>query len=123
MKYAIAITAALALSACAIIPVPSETTVYNLKSAYGIALKVAVAYRETPLCANGAHFTLLLPCHEKATVARIIVYSGKAKAALAEAERLAATSPNGLGVIDAIAAARDAVDGFKAITKQAKEPT
>ena len=122
MKYAIALTAALALAGCATIPVPSETTVYNLKSAYGLALKVAVAYRETPLCANGAHFTLLLPCHEKGIVARIIVYSDKAKAALDEAERIVTANPNGIGVIAAIAAARDAVDGFKVITKQAKEP-
>lgn len=123
MKPILALTAALAIAGCATIPVPSETTIYNLTSAYGIALKVAVAYRETPLCGSGMHFTLHLPCHEKAIVALIIVYSDKARAALAEAERIVAANPNGLGVIDAIAAARAAVDGFKAITKQAKEPT
>ena len=118
MKTAIAFTAALALAGCATIPAPSQSALYQADSAFTAALLVAANYRETPLCGVGMSFTLALPCHEKATVARLIVYADRAKAALTSAENLVTANPGGIGVIDAIAAARDAVSGFTALTKK-----
>ena len=118
MKTALALTAALALGGCATIPVPSQSALYQADSAFTAALLVAANYRETSLCAVGMRFTIAMPCHERAVVAKLIVYADRAKAALTSAENLVTANPGGIGVIDAIAAARDAVSGFTALTKK-----
>lgn len=108
-RFAVPILLALAVAGCASIVNPINTTrLGQIESSYGVALSVAVAYRD--LCAK----RLISPdC--RTVVPKVQAADRAAQASLATAREFVKNNPT-LNAFSVLEAAQAAVDGLKAVT-------
>jgi len=101
-RFLVAISLALALTACASISNPIKpNNLAQVESAYGAALSIAVGYRDA--CANR-----LIPPSCRPIVKQVQAYGAKAQAAVIYARSFVRNNPT-LDASNAIAIAQDAV--------------
>jgi len=105
----------LALGACATFTNPvSQSTVYNLENAYGVAQAAADAYTKLPRCAAGEASSLADPCSDHGVIVQLAKADANARAALTNAETFVRTKPT-LSPTDVISEAESAVALFQQI--------
>jgi hypothetical protein len=118
MKKILIIIVALSLSACATIRNPITTNqLATVESAYGIALSIAVAYRNTRLCKRNEVPTFSNICAQRSVLLKLQVADRNVQIALAKARLFIRDNPT-LDAYDLIQGAQIALDAFKAIEQQ-----
>jgi len=109
------ICAALLLSGCATYQNPINTSeLATVESAYGVALAVAVGYRQLPLCRTGAPTTLTNVCARRSIVIKLQTADRVAQAALIQARSFVKNNPT-LDAMTVITVARNAVASFQLV--------
>lgn len=113
-KFLSAIVLAGAMFGCATpIGQSPQQLVFGAKTAYAVALVVAVEYRELPACGT----PVVLPCHDRALLAQIQKVDNVTAIALDTAESVVRTpSVSDDAKSKAVATANTALAAFKAIT-------
>jgi hypothetical protein len=103
------------LSACATYQNPINTSeLAAVESAYGVALAVAVGYRQLPLCRTGAPTTLTNVCARRSIVVKLQSADRVAQAALIQARSFVKNNPT-LDAMTVITVARNAVASFQLV--------
>jgi ABC-type uncharacterized transport system substrate-binding protein len=106
---------ALALGGCATIRNPVDVPqLAAIESAYGIALSLAVAYRDLPLCRTGTSPGLQNVCAKRSVVVRLQRADRDAQIALAAARSFVRANPT-LSAASVLAVAQNAVSALQAI--------
>ena len=117
-KVFLAVTLAFSLAACATISNPVGTTqLAQIESAYGVALSVAVAYRNLPLCRTGTTPSVQNICAKRSVIVRLQAADRNAQGALVAARRFVRNNPT-ISAASAIGAAQAAVADFQATEAQ-----
>ena len=103
------------LTACAVFQNPVNTTrLAAVESAYGVALSIAVAYRNTRLCKRGEAPTVTNVCAKRDVIEQLQAADRKVQIALIAARQFVRDNPT-LDAFAVIQAAQQAVDIFRAI--------
>jgi ABC-type uncharacterized transport system substrate-binding protein len=106
---------ALALSGCATIRNPVNVSqLAAIESAYGVALSLAVAYRDLPLCRTGTLPGLRNVCAKRSVVVRLQRADRDAQIALAAARSFVKANPT-LSAASVLAVAQNAVSALQAV--------
>lgn len=121
IRFALAGLALVALAACAVIRNPiSQTTAYEVITAYGIAQSAAVAYTKLPFCPPGQHASATLYCKEQRIVIRLADADGRARIAQRALESFVRNPANypGLTYVGVLQAFQSAVTAMSQIEAQ-----
>jgi ABC-type uncharacterized transport system substrate-binding protein len=114
-KLLIAALLAVGLAGCATIQNPVNTTrLATVESTYGVALSIAVAYRNLPLCKTGTTPSLQNICAKRSVIVRLQSADRDAQIALASARSFVKNNPT-LSATSVIGIAQNAVAAFQAI--------
>ena len=106
-KFVLALSFALALTACASIHNPITTpTLASVESSYGVALSLAVGYRDA--CAERK-----IPPSCRPIVVALQTYGAKAQSAVIAARNFVKNNPT-ISATSALLAAKAAIDDFSA---------
>ncbi len=106
------------ITACSTIPNPINTNrLAEIESTYGIALTIAVAYRNTRLCKRTEVVTLTNFCAYRSVILKLQDADKKAQIALIAARKIVRENPSDLNALDVLNIAEDAVYTFQEIEK------
>lgn len=119
MKRILALTLAVGLSGCAGLlkevnnPIGRDQ-LYAVEAGYGLALSLAVGYRNLPLCAKNQAPTVYNICAKRSVIVQLQAADRKAQVALDRAKAFVDEYPtiNAVGVIQVAA---DAVAAFQSL--------
>lgn len=115
MRKLIACLFAIVLGACAHIQNPvNETRLATVESAYGVALSIAVGYRNTRLCKRGEQVSITNICARRDVILQLQAADRNAQLALKEARTFVKDNPT-LDAIQVIQAAESAISVFRQI--------
>jgi uncharacterized membrane protein len=112
---AAALACAVTLGGCATIQNPVNTTqLAQVESAYGVALSIAVAYRNLPLCKTGNPTSLTNICAKRSVVVKLQSADRDAQIAMVSARQFVRNNPT-LSAASVIGIAQNAVATLQAI--------